>query len=618
MISIVLYGRNDSYGYNLHKRAALSLNCMAEVLTGPKDEILFVDYNTPDDYPTFPEAIADTLTERARRLIRIFRVWPEVHARLFATRTHLKALEPVSRNVAVRRSNPANRWILSTNTDMIFVPHQGMSLTDLVTPLDGGFYCAPRMEIPETLWENFDRLDAPGVINQVRRFGVELHLNEIVRGSDDILYDGPGDFQLIRRDDLFRIDGFHEEMILGWHVDANISRRLKILYERVGDAAPFTFGYHCDHTRQVTAAHSHKSLSNDCAVFVTGVMAADIPQQRSSWGLPDGPVEEIRLDDTASSRYLRALQSAINAPLTAPLESAYRADSYNREPAAAEHVLPFLLDLFSSRPRDTRLVWLGMRDGLFQLFSQCWADLGFVEPISIGENREKTSSALADAGVIVVNFGVPEVCSGATVDQVTENYWAAIRHEAKRLTKGAAARPIITVNAIHNSFEGLVLGHLSCAKTPFSARLRHGYLLPDAIKFPIDWTDAMLPGNAGRKRGNKIVTNGNKGHIAYGPYRFLAVGEYQVKVNISALTGGSSQWFGLGRLVKSFKAADLRLEIVIDEEVRATADFRLARGSHELELAVRVASADSLKPVQVRLVNLSTCSVHLNKVILKS
>ena len=31
MISIVLYGRNDNYGYNLHKRAALSLNCMAEV-----------------------------------------------------------------------------------------------------------------------------------------------------------------------------------------------------------------------------------------------------------------------------------------------------------------------------------------------------------------------------------------------------------------------------------------------------------------------------------------------------------------------------------------------------------------------------------------------------------
>ncbi|MGH7102386.1 MAG: hypothetical protein ACREFJ_08310, partial [Acetobacteraceae bacterium] len=79
MLSIILYGRNDSYGYNLHKRAALSLNCMAELLGADGDEILFVDYNTPDDYPTFPEAIRDTLTARARRLLRIFRVRPARH-----------------------------------------------------------------------------------------------------------------------------------------------------------------------------------------------------------------------------------------------------------------------------------------------------------------------------------------------------------------------------------------------------------------------------------------------------------------------------------------------------------------------------------------------------------
>lgn len=39
MISIILYGRNDNYGYNLHKRAALSFNCMAEVLEQEDDEI---------------------------------------------------------------------------------------------------------------------------------------------------------------------------------------------------------------------------------------------------------------------------------------------------------------------------------------------------------------------------------------------------------------------------------------------------------------------------------------------------------------------------------------------------------------------------------------------------
>ena len=33
MISVIVYGRNDSHGYNLPKRTAISFNCIAEVLT---------------------------------------------------------------------------------------------------------------------------------------------------------------------------------------------------------------------------------------------------------------------------------------------------------------------------------------------------------------------------------------------------------------------------------------------------------------------------------------------------------------------------------------------------------------------------------------------------------
>ena len=209
-ISIVLYGRNDNYGYNLHKRAALSLNCMAEVLTDSSDEILFVDYNTPDDFPTFPEAIQDTLTERARDRLRILRVRPYIHER-FRTKTHLVALEPIARNVAIRRSSPANRWILSTNTDMIFVPQTGRSLSQIAHNLPPGFYHAPRIEIPEVLWESLDRGAPAEIIATVREWGSSLHLNEIVLGSKFILYDGPGDFQLLRREDLFANHGFHEE-----------------------------------------------------------------------------------------------------------------------------------------------------------------------------------------------------------------------------------------------------------------------------------------------------------------------------------------------------------------------------------------------------------------------
>ena len=33
MFSVILYGRNDSHGYNLHKRAAISFNALAEVMS---------------------------------------------------------------------------------------------------------------------------------------------------------------------------------------------------------------------------------------------------------------------------------------------------------------------------------------------------------------------------------------------------------------------------------------------------------------------------------------------------------------------------------------------------------------------------------------------------------
>src|SRR5918994_3301673 len=135
VISVIVYGRNDAHGYNLHRRAALSLNCIAEVLDDPDDEIVFVDYNTPDELPTFVEALADTLTDRCLGMLRVLRVPAEIHKQRFAARTHLAAVEPVARNAGVRRANPSNRWLLSTNTDMIFLPQSDLSLSEICSKL---------------------------------------------------------------------------------------------------------------------------------------------------------------------------------------------------------------------------------------------------------------------------------------------------------------------------------------------------------------------------------------------------------------------------------------------------------------------------------------------------
>jgi len=614
MISLILYGRNDNYGYNLHKRAALSLNCMAEVLTDPDDEILFVDYNTPDDFPTFPEAIFDTLTERARRKLRILRVRTAVHDKYFGDRTHLKALEPVSRNVAVRRSNPNNRWVLSTNTDMIFVPHIGHSLSEAVSNLPKGFYCAPRLEIPETLWEGFDRLDPAGVISETREIGEALHLNEIIKGDPHILYDGPGDFQLIERQDLFDFHGFDEDMLLGWHVDSNISRRLVCHYGKVSDAAPFVFGYHCDHTRQVTPMHKHNSVQNDLQRFVCDVNAPSLPQQAQSWGLADVDIEEASLTSTVSSAYRKALAGAITTRLETPTEVYFNNESYDRERASPEHVLPFLLDVFSSFPRNGKVAWLGQTDRMFDLFSRASVSLGLTQAIPVVTHADDNALELENVDAFIINFGMPVLAMGEEEAAVRRSFVGLLAAERRRFAKGLPLRRIVAVNAIHNRFESFVTDSLAAVKAPFSTRLRQGFANPDAFSISKDWTGDMRPGDKGSRRNGSIVSVGSSGTVAFGPYSTLFPGNYLVKLDLTCRpwedpTGGLKALFSKTKVRKD---AMVEIEVVLNDLIKNKIRVPPSDGTIEIPLAISLDAA--WQQIQIRLMNFNM-SVELRSVV---
>jgi len=262
MISVILYGRNDLYGYNYHKRAVISLNCIADTLTHPEDEILFIDCNTPNNLCTFPEAIRDLLTPHVKKILRIIRIRPELYARIKKD-SHLNTLESLSRNVGVRRSNPLNPWILSTNSDMVFIPRKKEeSLSHIVKNLPDGLYELPRFEIPESLWETVDRTNPAEIKNSFFKWGQCLHLNEVIISRDEIRYDAPGDFQLIKRDQLFLIHGFDEDMIYGWHVDSNICRRLNLLNGKTNSLLDRVFAYHCNHALQITPMHHYNKKEN--------------------------------------------------------------------------------------------------------------------------------------------------------------------------------------------------------------------------------------------------------------------------------------------------------------------------------------------------------------------
>ncbi len=507
MLSVVVYGRNDDYGYNLHKRTAIGLNAIAEQLTDAGDEILFVDYNSPDDHPTLVEAIRDTLTDRCLSRLRVLRVRPRHHER-FRARTPYPVLEAVARNVAVRRMNPDNRWILSTNPDMLFVPRdRSRSLSGIVAELPDGFYQTPRFELPESLWETFDRCDPAGSIARLGELGRRLHINEVVLTGPVTRFDGIGDFQLILRDDYFAIDGCNEAMLVGSNVDMNLCIRLNRLRGETSPLLDRLFAFHCGHGRQATRVHADDTLMNDPIRYVDRVEELHLPDQADRWGLAGEAIEEFPGTAPPGARYVPALDAVLpgleadhteapNDPMT-PFRLRY-------EP---EHALPYAVNHLVNLPRESVLGYVGGNRRMLDLVRAAWRRLGtgrlLIGTDVIGaiddldpdrEERAGLERIDRDADVLLFEFGLDDHLLPAeepdpwfaritperrnALGRLKGVFQRLCEGERRRQRAGAAPRKVIAINAINTWAGVFVEAEIRFVRIPFSCRVQHGFVRP--------------------------------------------------------------------------------------------------------------------------------------------
>ncbi len=479
MLSAILYGRNDNHGHNYHKRLALSLNCLAENLNHTDDEILFVDYNSSCDLPTVVEAIQDTLTPKAQSLLRVLRVRPQVHQR-WAHQTSLVLLEPLARNIGIRRSNSNNKWILSTNVDMIFATREvHRSLSDIAADLPDGFYSLPRFELPENFWERIlHRMEPQKNMAFLRAESHRLNLDMIVRREGFLQYDNPGDFQLILRKDIFTLKGFDERMRHGWHVDSNLSKRIFLLRGLGTSIEDQVMSFHCNHTQKESLLHRGNHSENDWGYFVENPDLAPILSQED-WGLPLEAIEEIRLapvEPFSSHLHLRGL-SHCSTKSAAPILSR---ESFNTHTYYSSKVIPFLVDHLTHFPKECDIAYIGCNRELVNRLRSYLIHQGFSGQILCKELDKK--EILEKAKLFIFDFGF-DLESSPQQEQLTnhrklQQIMQFFCQSVEAIRQNRPGTKFIGIQVHHTDFSAVFNRLLNVRLTSFITGHAYGYADP--------------------------------------------------------------------------------------------------------------------------------------------
>jgi hypothetical protein len=130
-----------------------------------------------------------------------------------------------------------------------------------------------------------------------------------------------------------------------------------------------------------------------------------------------------------------------------------------------------------------------------------------------------------------------------------KNFCEIVKAEQIRLAEHTGlSRRIVAIDAIHNRYEPLVRGFIEYARSPFSSRLRHGYVLPASDK-PVSWLELMTPKLAGERIGRAILSRRSiRGHVASGPHVSLLPGAYVLEMDIEPKVPLKLSFFGKGKV----------------------------------------------------------------------
>jgi len=216
-IGAVVISRRDGYGGDQEAKLLYVLTSLIHAL----DQVIFVDWNSPNDEPLF-EKILSQLPQTGK--LRCITVTQAMHVEL--TKGDLEAqkcVEVLARNIGIRRLT--TDWIISTNADVMVLDRP--SIEDGILS-EKVFHCIARRESKFSDYGPF-LSNAKALRVWLRHcFSVfSQHRSGSPLGPSDpwSLITCPGDFQLAHHDLWWSIRGFEESLIKRGFTDSNVQKK---------------------------------------------------------------------------------------------------------------------------------------------------------------------------------------------------------------------------------------------------------------------------------------------------------------------------------------------------------------------------------------------------------
>jgi len=370
------------------------------------DEIVFVDWNTPIGYPVMPVSIKDDLLPKTKSLLRIIRVPQSVH-NLVSEGSNRALIEPLARNVGIRRASPNSKWILSSNTDILFASPSGKNFREIFENLEENLWLSYRFEIPEFVWDGLDRrnpkLTSEFILAHYRDRSI---LNRIrvdsASDADFPIPDGVGDFQLATSYLWAKTTGFPEDMKKGWHVDT----RLTLQMERISKNQPRLLNesdmviFHQNHLRNTTAYHGVTETNS--------LLDVDKPYVNpTSWGLSDHDLGEIDLElEPKGIEHLNSIFHSGNSQITS--DASDLSDLLKRLDYNLARTKFFLADEISILPKGSLVhcytANVATQLALQEICASFEVEILFQDVKSIG--RSGSDARFTKVSLLILDYGV--------------------------------------------------------------------------------------------------------------------------------------------------------------------------------------------------------------------